>query len=292
MQHSKLNAVLGLVNLTDDDHGRRYLAPWRDDPRPLVGVVHGVFAFTCGVEFWLAQEPVAQESEALSMAFAVAHRRAQIRRAINTLKTSGHLTRPGEALVDAVSARLAVCERAPVAASLSRTVTAMIDDHQILWRLRHARPSPETVAAVAAAWLDSSAPPAWSAGSVVAASDDGRRLPSNRRTLLRAKAVEPELFASLVRAPASLPGTTPRADAALCTGDYPGAAKAYENRLRTEPDDMQAWAGLGLALRAQGRATALLDHPELTVAVHRQVRKLGGRAPDPAALSAWLSSAP
>jgi hypothetical protein len=58
------------------------------------------------------------------------------------------------------------------------------------------------------------------------------------------------------------------------------------------PHDTQAWAGLGLALQAQGRAaTALLEHPELTVAVHRQVRRLGGQTPDPAALATWLSSA-
>jgi hypothetical protein len=149
-----------------------------------------------------------------------------------------------------------------------------------------------TVTALATAWLDGSVPPACSDTGTVVATDDGRRLPSNRRTLLRAKATEPELFASLVRAPAALPGTTPRADAALCTGDYPGAAAAYEKRLRADPDDAQAWVGLGLALRAQGRAaTALLERPELTVAVHRHVRMLGGQAPDPVALSTWVSPA-
>jgi HEXXH motif-containing protein len=290
MQHSKLNAVLGLVKLTDDDHGKRYLAPWRDDPRPLVGVVHGVFAFTCGVEFWLAQEATEYEVEARRMAFSVAYRRVQIRRAIHTLTTSGHLTRPGEALVDAMSARLAVCEQAPVGATVSQTITTMVDDHQALWRLRHARPNPATVSTLATAWLDDSAPPACPANSIITATDDGRRLSSNRRTLLRAKATEPEVFASMVRTPAALPGTTPRADAALCTGDHAGAATAYAHRLRTDPDDMQAWAGLGLALHAQGYAAgALLEHPEVAVAVHRQVRGLGGQAPDPTALSTWLS---
>jgi HEXXH motif-containing protein len=292
MQHSKLNAVLGLFPLTDDDNGRRYLAPWRDDPRPLVGICHGVYAFTCGVEFWLTQEPTTRDAETRRMAFSIAHRRAQIRRALHTLRISGHLTRPGSALVDAVSARLAVCEEAPFSNTLSQTVTAMVDDHQALWRLRYGRPAAGPVTTLATAWLDGAKPPAWSGGCRIVTQDDHRRLPSNRRTLLRAKATEPELFASLVRAPASLPGTTPRADAALCTGDYVGAVTSYENRLRAEPDDAQAWVGLGLALHAQGRnAAALLEHPELTVAVHRRVRMLGGRAPDPAALSAWVVSA-
>jgi HEXXH motif-containing protein len=292
MQHSKLNAVLTLVALTDDDHGERYLAPWRDDPRPLVGVVHGVYAFTCGIEFWLAQEPAVREAETLGMAFNVAHRSAQVRRALDTLKASGHLTRPGEALVDAVSARLASCERAPVSAGLARIVTMLVDDHQALWRLRYTRPEAAAVTALAAAWLNGAAPPAWSGDTHIVADDDRRRLPSNRRVLLRAKATEPELFASLVRRPAALPGATARADAALCAGDHPGAAAAYTDRLRTDPDDTQAWVGLGLALRAQGRdAAALLDHPELTVAVHRRIRMLEGRAPDPPALAAWLSAA-
>jgi HEXXH motif-containing protein len=290
MQHSKLNALLGLLKLTDDTSGL-YLAPWRDDPRPLVGVVHGVYAFTCGVEFWLRQEPTVQEVEARRVAFDIAYRRTQVRRALRTLVVSGGLTRPGHALVDAVSARLEVCEQAPTDTALSRTVTAMVDDHQALWRLRHARPDTAQVAALADAWLDGSPAPGWS-GDVQIVAADQRRLPSNRRALLRAKAADPELFASLVRWPAALPSTTPRADAALCADDYPGAAASYVDHLRAEPEDSQAWAGLGLALRGQGRdASALLDHPEVTVAVHRRVRMLGGRAPDPAALSAWVGSA-
>jgi HEXXH motif-containing protein len=292
MQHSKLNALLGLVKLTDDDGGERHLAPWRDDPRPLVGLVHGVYAFTSGVEFWLRQEPTARETEARHITFDMAYRRTQVRRTLHTLQAEEGLTRPGRALVATVAARLAVCEQTPVSPTLSETVTAIVDDHQALWRLRYARPDTASVATLATAWLAGDAPPTWSGTYHITPSDDCRRLPSNRRTLLRAKETEPELFASLTRTPTTLPGTTPRADAALCTGDYPGAAKAYATQLRTDPDDSQAWAGLGLALRAQGRdATALLEHPELTVAVHRQVRIHGGEAPDPTALSTWINAA-
>jgi HEXXH motif-containing protein len=292
MQHSKLNALLGLVQLTEDDGGRRHLAPWRDDPRPLIGVVHGVYAFTCGVEFWLRHGVVADDVEGRRIDFDIAHRRLQIRHAVRTLESSGRLTPAGMALVEAVSARLGVCEQAPVDPALSRTVTAMVDDHRALWRLRHARPDAATVAALAAAWLDGAAPPPdlpWQSHIVT---EDERRLPANRRNLLRAKAIEPETFAALVRRPATLPGTTPRADAALCTGDAENAVAGYRQRLLADPNDSQAWAGLGLALRAQGcAATALLAHPEVTVAVHRRVRALDDRAPDPAALSTWLSAA-
>jgi HEXXH motif-containing protein len=292
MQHSKLNALLELVKLTDDDNGNRHLAPWRDDPRPLVGIVHGVYAFTCGVEFWLAQETLVNETDTRRMAFNVAYRRLQVRRALTTLTASRHLTLPGRALVDVVSRRLEVCERTSVGHHLSGPVTMIVDDHRALWRLRHARPDAATVDRLAAAWLAGSAPPDLSTNSHVVADPTQRRLPSNRRTLLRAKATEPEVFAALVRRPSTLPGATPRADAALCTGDYPGAATIYQAHLRTEPSDAQAWVGLGLALQAQGRdATALLEHPELTAAVHRRVCAHGGPAPNPTALSSWITSA-
>jgi HEXXH motif-containing protein len=292
MQHSKLNALLSMVNLTDGYHARQFLAPWRDDPRPLVGVVHGIYAFTCGVEFWMRQDATTSEfDEVRRITFNIAFRRSQVRRALDTLKASGHLTLPGHALVDTVSTRLAVCERMPVSTELTHTVTMMIDDHQALWRLRHTRPDTAAVHTMAEAWLDGAAAPAWSGNHQVIVVDE-QRLPANRRSLLRTKAIDPDLFASLVRRPMSLPGTTPRADAALCTNDYQGAAKAYSDRVRIEPDDSQAWTGLGLALRAQGQNAAMfLEHPELTVAVHRRVRMLGGRAPDPTALSAWLASA-
>jgi HEXXH motif-containing protein len=290
MQHSKLNALLALVKLTEDGAGH-YLAPWRDDPRPLVGMVHGVYAFTCGIEFWLRHEETTQDAEARHIAFNIAHRRVQVRRALDTLMTCGRLTRPGQVLVATVSDRLAACERVPIAATVTHTVEMMTDDHRALWRLRWARPAPETVAALTTAWL-AGAPASVPAGSHIVADEPVRRLPANRRMLLRTKATEPELFAAMVARPATLPGTTPRADAALCTGDHAGAAAAYTDRLHTDPEDAQAWVGLGLALHAQGRnATALLEHPELTVAVHRHARTLGGRSPEPAALAAWLGAA-
>ncbi|GAB1509334.1 aKG-HExxH-type peptide beta-hydroxylase [Actinophytocola sp. KF-1] len=287
LQHSKLNAVLGLAKLTDGDLTRRYLAPWRDDPRPLTGVLHGVYAFTCGVEFWLTE--TAATGEDGRAAFSIAHRRTQVRHTLETLAADPHLTNAGRTLVEIVSARLTECEAAPVPPLLSTVVTAMVDDHRALWRLRHAHPDPATVDAVAAAWCADRPPPPWQDRTRIIP-DDSTRLPANRRNLLRAKAIDPGMFTSLTRGRNTLPGTTPYADAAFCTGDADSAAQAYHRHLTTDPDDVQAWVGLGLSLDAQGRdAAPLLRHPELTLAVHRRVRALTGRGPDPLALVAWLA---
>ncbi|MFC4855724.1 HEXXH motif domain-containing protein [Actinophytocola glycyrrhizae] len=291
MQHSKLNALMTMVRLGNGDNERRYLAPWRDDPRPLVGLIHGVYAFTCGVEFWLSQSSVVAENEARTIDFDMVRRRLQVRRALDTITASGLLTAPGQALVDVVSARLAVCEEVPVHPALSATVTAVVDDHQALWRLRHTRPDARAVSELVTAWLGGAAPPAWPGGAAVG-TDDERRLPANRRNLLRAKATDPELFRSLVRSPTALPGTTPRADAALCTGDFAGAAHGYEDRLRADADDVTAWAGLGLALRAQGNeAASLLEQPEVTFAVYRGIRARGSPLPAASELATWVNQA-
>jgi HEXXH motif-containing protein len=289
MQHSKLNAVLDLVKLTDGDLTQGYLAPWRDDPRPLTGVLHGLYSFTCGVEFWLVEAEVASEHE--QVRFEIAFRRTQVRRALRALDDDPHLTNAGRALVEAVTTRLAVCEQTPVPAHLSTVVTAMVDDHHALWRLRHVRPDQEVVDALAAAWCVDRPPPTWVDRTRISA-EDTRRLPANRRNLMHVKAVDRELFTSLTRGRGALPGSTPYADAAFCTGDVAAAATAYRRHLTSMPDDIQAWAGLGLALRAQGEdAAPLLDRPEVTVAVHRRIRALAGPAPDPSALVAWLAPA-
>lgn len=101
--------------------------------------LHGVYAFIAVVEFWHGHVPG-------SFAFALRVRR--LRLALDRLNTS-RLTGAGRRLVDAVSLRLAVCE--PVAASSDHadvvgTITA---DHLATRRVRHVRPHPEDVAALA-----------------------------------------------------------------------------------------------------------------------------------------------
>ncbi len=48
LQHSKLNALMELIELTHDDDRPRHYAPWRDDPRPLTALLHGIYARSTG----------------------------------------------------------------------------------------------------------------------------------------------------------------------------------------------------------------------------------------------------
>jgi HEXXH motif-containing protein len=94
LQHSKLNALFDLVDLYDPDFGELLYAPWRDDPRPASGLLHGVFAFVTAVEFWRVQ--LAQdEAGGLYGQFSYAYRCQQVRQTAEVLLASRALTELG-----------------------------------------------------------------------------------------------------------------------------------------------------------------------------------------------------
>ncbi|WP_033433373.1 HEXXH motif domain-containing protein [Saccharothrix syringae] len=263
IQHSKLNAVLDLVRLHDEDGAKCHYAPWRDDPRPLTGVLHGLYAFTGVVEFWQAQSPGS---------FAAALRARQLRLALAEVGTR-RLTGEGRRFVAAVARRLAALEPDPAASPHAGVVDRITADHRAAWRVRHVRPHPADVAALADDWLAGRARSTRPRAEVVAT---GERVSTDRAALLRARALTPERFAAT-------PRTGP--DAAYARDDLVTAGAGYLDRLRADPEDGAAWVGLGLA----GGAPALLDEPHVARAVHREVRRRGAPAPDPLPLARWLA---
>ncbi|WP_067827076.1 HEXXH motif domain-containing protein [Actinomadura kijaniata] len=55
VQHVKLTGLLDAVRLTLPDDGSRYRAPWRDDPRPVAGLLQGAYAHLGIAGFWRRQ---------------------------------------------------------------------------------------------------------------------------------------------------------------------------------------------------------------------------------------------
>lgn len=55
LQHAKLVALMDLFPLLESATGELYYAPWRDDPRPLAGLLHGTYAFAGITGFWHRQ---------------------------------------------------------------------------------------------------------------------------------------------------------------------------------------------------------------------------------------------
>ncbi|WP_431897032.1 FxsB family cyclophane-forming radical SAM/SPASM peptide maturase [Nonomuraea sp. bgisy101] len=87
-QHVKLGGVLDLFDLFDERDARLFYAPWRDDPRPLEGLLQGAYAHLAVTDFWRRRDPL-----------AFARWRADTAMAIETLLGAGSLTSLGAAFV-------------------------------------------------------------------------------------------------------------------------------------------------------------------------------------------------
>jgi HEXXH motif-containing protein len=138
LQHSKLNAFLDLFPLVDDDSEARWHAPWRTDPRPLTGVLHGIYAFTSVVEFWhVEREHLADPDATRKAHLDFAYRRHQVREAIDNLDHADGLTKFGRRLIEAADLRITVCEKAEVPADIRREVARLTDKDRADWMRRN-----------------------------------------------------------------------------------------------------------------------------------------------------------
>jgi uncharacterized protein len=99
-QHVKLGAVLDLYDLYDPSDRRLFHAPWREDPRPLEGLLQGTYAHLAVTAFWQARRNAAAGPAAETAAQRFAHWRARTCDAIETLAGSGSLTALGMQFVD------------------------------------------------------------------------------------------------------------------------------------------------------------------------------------------------
>jgi len=91
-QHVKLGAVLDLYDLYDPADDRLFHAPWRDDLRPLEGLLQGTYAHLAVTDFWRSRRKVTAgaDSDAAGERFAFWH--AHTCDAVDTLTNSGSLT--------------------------------------------------------------------------------------------------------------------------------------------------------------------------------------------------------
>nr|WP_260859847.1 HEXXH motif-containing putative peptide modification protein [Streptomyces cupreus] len=260
-QHNKLSAFMHLFTLYDDQGaaGRLHYAPWRDDPRPLGGLLQGVYAFFGVTRFWRErQHPLGR--------FEFALWRAQTAHALRGISAAEGLTESGRRLLAELEARLApwlaepVEERARVAAELAAA------DHRATWRAYHLRPDPRVVRAHAEGRPEGRGEPELVTGTPARGFD-------TRAVLLRWLLADPAGFEALREDPgATVEGARPE-DIALVTGDTAAALSAYRERILRGAGDPETWVGLGLAARSAGdpAGEALLARPELVMAVHAEL---------------------
>jgi uncharacterized protein len=106
-QHVKLGAVLDLYDLYDVTDTRLFHAPWRDDPRPLEGLLQGTYAHVAVTDFWRARRRATVGSEAEAAEAQFARWGAQTAGAIEDLAASGSMTPLGEQFIDGMRRSIA-----------------------------------------------------------------------------------------------------------------------------------------------------------------------------------------
>jgi len=275
-QHSILNAVHYLFDLHEMPDALGY-SPWRDDPRPASGILHGAYAYLTVTRFWRAfpgeplaefefarwREAVLTAADGLLAPGPAEPGPPETRRLVPEQRKAGPLG-TGEAGLTEAGTRFVTALRGearswlddPVAPEVARLAASANRDHYLRWRLRNRHVDPADARALAAAWRSGAAPPAVRS----------HLRPAPRRALEASARLD--LTHRLLRGE-TLPAGD--ADAAYVRGDLDTAVTAYRSGVD--------WVGLALALRWRAA-------PELVAATHRA---LGDPGADPLALAAWLT---
>jgi HEXXH motif-containing protein len=289
-QHAKLGAILDLFELYHDDRARRFYAPWRDDPRPLGGLLHGAYAFLGVTDFWRTQRRVLTGREQRFATLEFVRWRGQVGRALATLADCDAFTDRGRRFLDGMRATHARWVHEDVPAEYTAVADEMATDHRLRWRLRNVHVLADDGRRLASAWLADEPASSPVRGEIVA--HDVRALARNARfDLALLRVTDPDGFAGTCAEPAADSPLEP-ADRAYALGDYGAAIAGYRQRISTDPGDRSSWAGLALVGGRSGTPAAHLwqHRPELPYAVYRKLRDAGAPAPDPVRLAEWLAA--
>ncbi|GLZ41971.1 HEXXH motif-containing putative peptide modification protein [Actinokineospora sp. NBRC 105648] len=133
-QHAKLAALMDIHPLVEVGGATRYYAPWRDDPRPAVGLLHGVYAFLGVTGFWRRRRLVAPGAHA-DREFA--RWRSAALGAARTLLAGDDLTAHGRRFAHGGVATLRECCGERVPGDTATDAARALADHRRRWLARH-----------------------------------------------------------------------------------------------------------------------------------------------------------
>ncbi|WTW98378.1 HEXXH motif domain-containing protein [Streptomycetaceae bacterium NBC_01309] len=256
-QHAKLNVVMDLVPLTADDDLCRY-SPWRPDPRPAAGVLHGAYAYLGVIEFLDRLRQVRADDLAH---FEFARWRKPLADAVATLRESGALTDAGDRFTRIMAERCEGWAAAPVPARVGRLAALWAEDHRVRWRLRNLVPDRDEVARIAADPTAAGLSPMSLTGvshtpATAPLEDAGEELLRCARRVLRGTvhtgngngngSGNGSGAVACTGAPTADADQLRRADLALVLGDPDTARPLYLAATTHSPADVHPWAGLAL----------------------------------------------
>lgn len=278
--HSVLYAVSGWYRLHDAGPEAEHYSPWRDDPRPFDGVMHGAYAFLGAADFWRGQRATLTGPDLRAADCEFARWRDEVAHATNVLLDSGKLTAPGTALARGMAATASQWLDLPVDEEAATVASRLAADHRLLWRLRNRRPDPDVISSMTDAWLADQPCPV-----------DRRDVPAT--VVAQSRLLSPSDRASLcnqrLRNPEAIDQSRYSAgDLAYARDDFARALSMYRSAIGADPEDDDAWAGLALTLTASGRTEGIAGAPEIARAVYIDAVGRGG-TPGVITLDCWLA---
>jgi len=283
-QHGKLGALTDIVQLHADDRTARYYAPWRDDPRPLAGLLQGIYAHLGVTDFWRVMR-TRPDGDHLLADVEFTRSYGQVTEAIQVVQASGLLTDAGDAFVAGMSQTLAGWTDNNVPSQVQLLAEEGATFHRVAWRVRNLAPAVDELDLLFQAWADGAPAPRQLPPSRLV---DQRTVPAHYRIRLSPSYAN---FLATQGGP-NTDGLSPQAEAFI-RSDY---ARAVDICLRERDDDPmcpQTWATLVLAARRTLEAQAvdvLIQRPELIAHLAADVRKPVGRY-EVLDLARWLASA-
>lgn len=266
-QHYRLSALHDLRPLYQEPAGDLLYSPWRNDSRPLSGVVHGAQAFLGVADFWQRERsgPVADLEYTRHV--------GQLRVAMHVIARADGLTPFGRSLADSLSAAVDRLPAGVGAPDVRRMADDLVAEHQVNWRLHNVVPNEVDLRP----WRWDDPPPVGAAaysGDVVPTEPSGDN-PLTRLAIayvdngdeVRALAKDPLAFT------ARFPGGDP-IDLHLLDGDYAAMTRAVLARIEDGTARHREWAALAVAHGRQcpdPSRSPLVRRPELVMAAWQRL---------------------
>jgi HEXXH motif-containing protein len=97
LHHMKLNLLMDSMPLHRAGPNELFYSPWRDDPRPLTGLMHGVYAGIAVANFWRTERDGSDDDTLAE--FELARARRQVEIGLPSLARSNQLSSTGMALM-------------------------------------------------------------------------------------------------------------------------------------------------------------------------------------------------
>ena len=276
LQHSKLNALLDLVPLQRPGTDRPCYAPWRRDPRPLSGLLHGIYAFVGVTEYWHRRWRSQPASADHTAAFHFVHHQEQVRDALRALGPTPELTEVGDRFLTVAKTRLNACDSTDVPAEVRAAVAALVVATRLVWRMRYLAPPDDYIARLAERWAAGKRPTV-------------EHVESPLRPFSRpeAESALPALFTAEVLTTGDLvtEGVARPGERELVRRDLAAARPLFVDRIQVNPKDDGAWVGLLMAMEGDESLS-----PETVSATFRRIVAVSDTPPDPVALVEWFAN--